>query len=192
VLQKFSWPYQLLMLVFILGLYAFMQQPAAMLASLKTSVDDNNTSQWQSLTAKAELQPYGKALMQGLLKMKYHFDWQAGHRGDAMTSYYAGEEQLDTLSQQLASPVGFPYLLCGELIGFVEQAQQSTEGCWQLQGEIEWLSPMRVKIAFNNPENNWQSALFLQRHGLFNWELTALELPIERILQHYHLQLDVG
>ena len=177
------------MLLLLLGVYGFMRQPAVLLDDLKTTLDNKDEGQWQALTSAAQLQPYSKELMQGLLKMKYAADWEQGHRADAMNSFYAGQEQLDGLSEKLAGTEGFRHFICGDLTGFLEQPEKQTEGCWQLDGVLRWVSPTQVRVTFTNPETSWQSSLLLQREGLFSWKVAAADLPIEEILAAYQQRL---
>ena len=189
MLKQFSWPYQLLMLLLLLAVYGFMRQPAVLLGDLKTTLANKDEMQWQVLTSDAQIQTFSKALMQGLLKMKYAADWESGDRKGAMDNYYAGQEKLDVLSHKFAGTEGFRHFICGDLTGFLEQPEKSAEGCWQLDGELLWVSPTQVRVYFANPVTGWQSSLLLQRDSLFSWKVAAVELPVEEILAAYQQRL---
>jgi len=44
-------------------------------------------------------------------------------------------------------------------------------------------------VYFTNPVTAWQSVLLLQRTGLFSWQVSGVELPIEEMLAAYAKQL---
>mgnify|MGYP000214472486 CR=1 FL=1 len=189
MLKKISWPYQLLAFILLLGIYGFVLQPSLLVDQLKTTLESKEEVQWQKLTIQLEAQKLSKALMEGLLKMKYSVDWNAGQRADAMNSYYAGMDQVDGLSTKLAGTEGFKHLLCGELTSFPVVPEDGASDCWLLEGELKWLSPTRVEVSLLNPKMNWHSSLFLEREGLFSWEVAGIELPVEQMLATYQKQL---
>lgn len=190
MLKQFSWPYQLLVLVLLVGIYGFMRQPAVLVDDLQATLESKNEAEWQKLTEAIGAQETSKSLMQGLLQMKYVADWNAGNRSDAMNSYYGALELVDELSVKLAGTAGFTHFLCGELASFPTLPEKSLTGCWLLEGDLIWRSPTQVQVSFVNPEQGWQSSLLLERDGLFGWHVADVELPIEEILAVYQKRLE--
>ena len=189
MLKQFSWPYRLLVVVLLVGIYGFMRQPAVLVGDLKAALESKDEAKWQTLTAKVEAEAVSKKLMEGLLKMKYAVDWNAGQRADAMNSYYGALEQVDELSVKLAGTAGFTHFLCGDLASFPVLPDKNLTGCWLLEGDLTWRSPTQVQVAFVNPEQDWQSLLLLERDGLFGWHVAGVELPVEEILAAYQKRL---
>ncbi|MDT8424697.1 MAG: hypothetical protein RQ733_01830 [Methyloprofundus sp.] len=187
--KQFSWPYRLLVVLLLVGVYGFMRQPAVLVDELKATLKTKDEAAWQALTVSVQAQAMSKQLMQGLLKMKYAVDWQAGNRGDAMNSYYGALELVDVLSAKLAGTAGFAHFLCGDLASFPTLPENNVTGCWVLEGDLTWLSPTQVQVAFTNPEQGWQSFLILERNGLFSWRVAGVELPIEAMLAAYQKRL---
>ena len=189
MLKQFSWPYQIMAVICIVILTGFMRQPDALLQELQATIEKGEETKWQSLMAEAELQPYAKAIMEAYIKMKYSEGLQAEGPMSATNSYYLGLGALDDLSQQLAKTKGFRYMMCADLASFPKSSVKNTEGCWQLSGEVEWQSATQVRVYFTNPVTAWQSVLLLQRTGLFSWQVSGVELPIEEMLAAYAKQL---
>jgi len=189
VLKQFSWPYRLLMVVLLVGTYGFMRQPAVLLDDLKTTLDSKDEEKWQALTATVEAEAVSKNLMEGLLRMKYAVDWNAGQQADAMNSYYGALEQVGELSARLAGTAGFAHFICGDLANFPVLPDKNLTGCWLLEGDLTWRSPTQVQVAFVNPEQSWQSLLLLERDGLFVWHVAGVELPVEAMLAAYQKRL---
>lgn len=189
--KQLSLPYIFLFLLLVTGVYFFVRQPTILMDELRSSLKSHDEARWQDLIDNAQVPEYSKILMQSLLKMKYHFDWNAGQREDAMKTYYDGVEQLDDLSHQFASTKSFPHFICGELVNF-SQRLNNDNGCWQLDGILQWMSPTRVKVLFENPGNGLQSTMTLQRIGLLDWQVEKVDLPVEKIFQQYRKRLEDG
>jgi len=189
VLKQFSWPYRLLMVVLLVSIYGFMRQPVVLLDDLKATLDSKDEAKWQGLTATAEAETLSKALMKGLLKIKYAADWSAGKEADAMNSYYGGLEQLNELSANLAGTTGFTHFICGDLSSFPVLPDKNLSDCWLLDGDLTWRSATQVQVAFVNPAQGWQSLLLLERDGLFAWHVSGVELPVKAMLAAYAKQL---
>jgi len=189
VLKQFSWPYRLLVVVLLVGIYGFMRQPVVLVDELKATLESKDEVEWQALTATVEAEAVSKKLMQGLLKLKYAADWNQGHRADAMTSYYGALEQVDELSVKLAGTEGFTHFLCGDLANFPVLPEKNMTGCWLLEGDLSWRSATQVQVALVNPEQGWRSFLLLERDGLFAWHVAGVELPIDEMLAAYQKRL---
>jgi len=189
VLKQFSWPYRLLMVVLLVGIYGFMRQPAVLLDDLRTTLNSKDEEKWQALTGTVEAETLSKALMKGLLKIKYAADWSAGEEAETMNSYYGALGQVNELSAKLAGTTGFTHFICGDLASFPVLPDNNMTDCWLLEGDLTWRSATQVQVAFVNPAQGWQSLLLLERDGLFAWHVSGVELPVEAMLAAYAKQL---
>jgi hypothetical protein len=176
--------YRFLTICLIVAFITFSMGPWRAIHSISQAAIADDKEQWQQLVKPAAFESYADKLLSGLLKIKMTADSQKDP-AQAQRNYQESMNAMPKTVQQLTSPKGFSYLLCGDLSSDPYAKPAGTTGCWALDGKVTWESPTQAKVTFINPETQWQSSVTLSRVGLFTWQAVDMELPAEAIFERY-------
>ncbi len=188
-MTQIKWPYALLLLILTALITAVYCSPYINMSNLKLAIDQNDNQRFSRLVNTAQINDYTSQLLNGMIKIKYNMDMEnpAIDPRDAMQDYTFARTHIKTRLKKLTSPGKFNELICGNVIETGEH--DSNEDCGSLNGKLEWLSLTQAKIDFKNPATRWSSSLILDRTGLFNWQISEIQLPVNDILQQFEKQI---
>lgn len=189
--MKLKWPYKLLLVTLLLAGTGFAVSPFIAMYALADSTKDNNTERWKAQVETAQLSEYTSKLLDGLLRVKMSLEMRSKKTdtATAMQDYTFAQSGINRQSRKIVAPKGFAHLLCGEVARYPEYPAQHDSECWALDGQLHWQSLTRVKVSYKNPESGWFSHLYLDRTGLFNWQVVDIELPVEEMIKQLESQL---
>jgi len=177
-------PYRFLTFFLLLAFITFSLGPWWAMHSISQAAQTDNKEQWQQLVKTEGFEKYGEKMLSGLLELKMVADSKQ-NPVQAMQEYQGSLNAVPKAVHQLTSPKGFSHLLCGDLFSDPDAKPAGTTDCWALDGKVTWLSPVRAKVTFDNPEARWQSSLTLSRVGLFTWQAIDMELPADTIIGRF-------
>lgn len=176
-----SVPYRIVLMVTLLLAAGFAMAPWWTLRQISTASFENDDKAWQRLVNVEDIRNYTGGFLHALFESKLQMDLQ-NDPAEALRSYFDGKGQVDFMAERLSRPEALRQLVCGEIFGDVAVPAEP-RGCWALEGEIHWQSPLLVKVTFDHPQNHWQSSLRLLRTGMFSWQVDSIELPAQAILE---------
>ena len=177
-------PYRILFICLLLTGITYSLGPWWAMQSIKRAAQADNQAQWRYWVKQEEFNDLTGKILDGLAKLKTDARILKDPEA-ALADYQKTKAAMPEAVQQLTGPQGFNRLLCGDLLGEPGAKPAGDTGCWALNGKLSWLSPMRVKVTFINPETQWQSSLILARVGLFSWQAVDMELPVAEIVERY-------
>lgn len=178
-----SLPYRIVLIVALLTGVAFVAGPWWTLRQITMAATENDGEAWQRLVNVKDIQSYTGQLLKTMMDSKLLVDIRKAP-GEAIRDYQQSSDRLAIAVQQLNEPKAFPRLACGEVLDDVAGAAEAG-GCWALDGEMQWQSPLLVRVVFTHPQTHWQSSLFLLRTGLFSWQLDSIDLPVDAMLERF-------
>lgn len=184
--MKISWPYKLALALSLLLVVVFIASPYLAMNTLTETIKSNNVTakKWQAQVKAPYLTWYTKRVLDAMLQAEISLAMKAKEmdKENAMLYYMVTYSDLNKQANKIISAKGFSHFLCGELARFPEYPEQHDSDCWVMDGSMQWQSPTLVEIRYKNPAFGWFSSLYLQRIGLFDWQVAGAVLPIEKIL----------
>ena len=189
--MKLTWPYQILILLIVLGIAAFAASPFIAMKNLANMVKANNAEQWTEQVNTDYLQEYTYKLMDGLLRGKMHLEINSRQKSniEAMQDFSFSKSVSFRQVTKLVSPKGFSHLVCAEIARFPERPLDDQNGCWKMEGELNWQSPARVEVTYKNPKTGWSTHLYFDRTGLFNWQVVDIAMPVKAMMMQLKQQI---
>jgi len=190
LIMKIHWPYQLLLLLFLIFTTALMLSPSFAVKTLADAVNSNDKKNWSNLVNREYFKKYNNELLEGLIRVKMNMEIHSGKvgRATAMQDFTFAMSGLNRLTDKLSNPEGFKYIVCGEVARFPNLPEKHDTNCWVMDGDWHWQSPTLVNVKYHNPATGWNTQVQLKRLGLFNWQAVSIELPIEDMLQQFEAQ----
>lgn len=176
-----SLPYRIVLIVAILTGVAFVAGPWWTLRQITAASKQDDGEAWRRLVNVEDIRAYTGGFLNALLESKLQLDMQKSP-GEALQAYFEGKGLVEAMSERSIRPEALQQLVCGEVLGDVKKPAE-LEGCWALKGDMQWQSPLLVKVTFTHPQHRWQSKLLLLRTGMFTWKLDSIELPVQAILE---------
>lgn len=188
--MRLTWSYKVSLCFIVLFFVSFVVSPSIAAHALSVAVVRQESENWRQQVDKDYFHRYSRALMDGFLRAKLALDSNndEGIRA-AMQDYQFAKTTVLPKAGQFAEPKGFAHLLCGEVTSYPELPEQHDQGCWVLDGDVQWHSLSRISVNYLNPERNWTSRLQFQRIGLFTWQVVDIDLPVESMLERFRLQI---
>ncbi len=188
-MTQIKWPYALLLLVLTALITAVYCSPYITVSNLKLALDQDDEQRFNDIVVASKIRDYTSQLLNGMIRIKYNMDMEnpSIDPRDAMQDYTFARSHIQTRLKKLTSTNEFNALVCGNVLD-TGNADISEE-CGSLAGQLEWVSLTQAQINFKNPETQWSSSLVLNRTGLFNWQVTEIQLPVNDILQQFENQI---
>lgn len=185
-----TWPYKLMIFSILLLAGGFVVSPSIAARALSEAVNQQQAENWRHQVDSNYFQRYSQALMDGFLRAKLALDSAGeGNLRVAMQDYQFAKTSMLPKATEFAEPNGFAHLVCGEVTLYPELPEHHDQGCWVLDGDVQWHSLDHVSVNYNNPQKNWTSRLQFRRTGLFTWQAVDIDLPVELMLEGFRQQI---
>lgn len=181
-MKNFSTPYRYLLLSAILVFAGFYFHAVYSVNRIKQILNGQSTEHWELAVQQDIIRQYALELIKGQFKVKLAAELKKGSAVDAFRDHQYAIETAPALAEKLSDVKGFKHLLCGMPLYFPDLPESHDTGCWSFDGSLQWQSPFWLRLAFINPETRWVSYVDIHRVNLFEWRLTSIELPVEKIL----------